>query len=150
VGAGEDQATQPCASCFKTSETVAVEIRHRRGEEWVESTIRRCANDECWNTTGGTLEDRLTHIRNVYDYKYFGDYELSPEQLDAVFDAGALAALVPDLLEALKALVIAVTYNEPPRDFGTPDDPNPCYEARVPVGFVDKARAAIAKAEGRE
>lgn len=39
----------------------------------------------------GSREDRLKWIKNVYDYKYFGDYELSPEQLSAVYEAYAIA-----------------------------------------------------------
>jgi len=47
------------------------------------------------------------------------------------------------LLEALKALTVAVTFADPPKEFNGAL----CHEARVPVGFVDAARAAIAKAE---
>ena len=44
------------------------------------------------------------------------------------------------LREALRALVIAVEYKGPPVDFG---EGNLCWEARVPLAFVDKARAAL-------
>ena len=44
------------------------------------------------------------------------------------------------LREALRALVIAVEYKGPPVDFG---EGNLCWEARIPVAFVDKARAAL-------
>lgn len=95
-----------CKACFRTAETEPVLIRWGgSGEPWVESSIRRCANDDCWNTTGGTLEERLQHVRNVYDYKYFGDYELTPKQNDAVREALAIAEQlkrrVDDLTKAL-------------------------------------------------
>jgi hypothetical protein len=48
-----------------------------------------------------------------------------------------------ELLEALKALTVAVTFADPPKEFNGVL----CHEARVPVGFVDAVRAAVAKAE---
>ena len=54
-----------------------------------------------------------------------------------------LIAAAPELLEALKALTVAVTFADPPKEFNGAL----CHEARVPVGFVDAARAAIKKAE---
>ena len=101
----EAEAVAECRACFKTSETVPVNIRWgERGEPWVESSIRRCANDECWNTTGGTLEERFQHVQNVYDYKYFGDYVLSPEQADAVMEAKCIAKRAAEFeARALKA-----------------------------------------------
>jgi hypothetical protein len=48
-----------------------------------------------------------------------------------------------ELLEALRHLLTAVTFADPPKAFNGAL----CHEARVPVGFVDAARAAIAKAE---
>ncbi len=86
-----------CKSCFKCSEVVVVTVRDERGSEWRGSSVRRCANDQCWHIVDGTHEDRLTWISNVYDYKYFGDYELSPEQLAAVFEAKNLATGLPDV-----------------------------------------------------
>jgi hypothetical protein len=59
-----------------------------------------------------------------------------------------LIAAAPALLEALRAIRTAVTYTAPPVDFGTPDDPNPGYECRVPVAFVEQINAAIASATG--
>lgn len=59
-----------------------------------------------------------------------------------------LCAASPELLDKLLALLTAVTYSAPPVDFGAPGDPNPGYEARIPVAFVDEARAVIAKALG--
>lgn len=52
------------------------------------------------------------------------------------------------LVEALKACVTAIEYNAPPVDFGTPDDPNPCYECRIPVAFPNEARAALTAYKG--
>lgn len=61
-----------------------------------------------------------------------------------------LIAAAPELLNTLRALLVAVTYSAPPVNFGgTEDDPNFCWSARIPVQFVDEARAAVAKAEGR-
>ena len=68
------------------------------------------------------------------------------DELEAAWKA-ALAASPPDrgeLRKALKDLLIAVTYAAPAKDYGQPDDPNPCYEARVPVAFVQRAEAALA------
>ncbi len=45
---------------------------------------------------------------------------------------------------ALRELLTAVTFM-PPRNYGTADDPNHCYGARVPVEFVDNAAAALRK-----
>jgi len=53
-----------------------------------------------------------------------------------------LYAVNAELLEALKALTVAVTFADPPKEFNGAL----CHEARVPVGFVNAARAAIAKA----
>lgn len=80
-----------CKSCFETNEVLPVEIRKNRESGWVESSIKRCANNDCWAIREGSHTDRLVWIGNVYDYKYFGDYELSPEQLSAVWDAFYLA-----------------------------------------------------------
>jgi hypothetical protein len=55
-----------------------------------------------------------------------------------------LIAAAPELLEVLRNLVTAVTFADPPKEFNGVL----CHEARVPVGFVDAARAAIAKATG--
>lgn len=84
---------EKCKSCFETSEMIPVQIREGRGQPWVDSSLKRCANDECWNMREGTREDRLKWIKNVYDYKYFGDYKLSPEQLSAVYEAYAIATV---------------------------------------------------------
>lgn len=84
--------SEKCKSCFECTETVIVKVRDDRNSEWRDSSVRRCANDQCWHIVDGTREDRLTWISNVYDYKYFGDYELSPEQLAAVYEAKSLAA----------------------------------------------------------
>lgn len=63
---------------------------------------------------------------------------------------GRVMSAAPDLLEALTALKIAIEYTAPPTDFGTPGDPNPCFECRIPVAFLDEARAAITKALGHD
>lgn len=119
-----------CKACFEADVTEVVEVRHgERGEPWVDSTILRCP--KCKNTVGGTLADRLTYIRNAYDYKYFGDYELSEEQNDAVWSAKALAGLVPDLVAAAKCALGALTGNmDGDMDLGDP---------------VEMLRAALAK-----
>jgi hypothetical protein len=54
-----------------------------------------------------------------------------------------LHAVNAELLEALRHLLTAVTFADPPKEFNGVL----CHEARVPVGFVDAARAAIARAE---
>jgi hypothetical protein len=53
--------------------------------------------------------------------------------------------------EALRELLVAVTFSEPPVNMGgTEDDPNLCYEARVPVEFVTNARAALTPQGGQK
>ena len=59
-----------------------------------------------------------------------------------------LIAAAPELLGALSQLLVAVEYKGPASDFGRLGEENWCFDARVPVGFVDIARAAIAKATG--
>lgn len=51
--------------------------------------------------------------------------------------------LTHNLIEALRNLVTAVRYAEPLKEFGTPDAPNPCFEARVPAFFVQQAEMAL-------
>lgn len=90
--------TELCKSCYASSETVTVQVRHgERGTAWEDSTIKRCANNDCWSIVEGTTADKLVWIKNVYDYKYFGDYPLSEEQLAAVYAALGLASGVPAL-----------------------------------------------------
>lgn len=48
------------------------------------------------------------------------------------------------VVEALEALLVAVCYKTPTVDYGTKEEPNPCYEARVPVQFVHDAHKALA------
>lgn len=52
-----------------------------------------------------------------------------------------------ELREALRGLITAVRFADPPRNFGTEEDPNLCHEARVPIDFVTIAEAALAKTE---
>ena len=85
----EPSAAEKCPGCYETSETEPVKVK--RDGVWVESTVRRCVNRECHTVREGSLEDRVAHINSVYGYKYFGDYELSPEQLDVVGEAVDLA-----------------------------------------------------------
>jgi hypothetical protein len=90
------------------------------GKEWISG---------CWSCDLHFVED--TEDRAVSRW----NTRARPEPSEAV-------------VEALKALLVAVTYAEPPKDYGTAGDPNLCFEARVPVQFVDDARAAIAAYEG--
>jgi hypothetical protein len=105
----EEAKADLCGACFKTSDVEPVQVRRSREEGWVESSLRICANEECRNLRAGTDEDRLTFIKNEYEYKYFGDYELSPEQSTAVWEAYTFAARVPALLaenEKLRASLL--------------------------------------------
>lgn len=86
-----------CPSCYKVGVPEAVQIRDERGQPWRDSSVQRCPQADCHHTFGGTLEDRLKYLECVYGYKYFGDYELSPEQVDAVWSAYSLAKQVPAL-----------------------------------------------------
>ena len=98
-----------CRCCFETAETEPVKVRDRSTREWVDSSLLRCVNKECHAIRAGTDADRIAHINDVYGYKYFGDYELSPEQIDAVGEAVKYANRVPALLaenERLERIVI--------------------------------------------
>lgn len=117
-----------CPSCFREMVSEAVQIR-QSDRSWADSSVRRCVG--CESTFGGTLEDRLAYVRDKYEYKYFGDYELSSEQLDAVWTAKGIAELVPELLEALKAVRASSEWS--------------CMERET----QDAVEAAITKAEGQ-
>jgi len=130
-----------CKSCFKTAETEPVRVK--RDGVWIESpTVRRCVNSECHAVRSGSLADRLEHVNTVYAYKYFGDYELSPAQNDAVWEAQAIASRVPALLEALKGFnltakqIVGATATT--------------LTITVPISVVQQAVAAISQAEGGE
>ena len=60
----------------------------------------------------------------------------------AINEIAALRKVNAELLGALRNLLTAVTFADPPKEFNCVL----CHEARVPVGFVNEARAAIAKA----
>lgn len=47
------------------------------------------------------------------------------------------------LADALRELLVAVHYADPPKNYGTEDEPNICHEARIPVGFVEPAHRAL-------
>lgn len=135
-----------CQSCFRTAETEPVKVlRGERytGGEWVESTLRRCANDECFALREGSLEDRLAFVRNEYGYKYFGDYELSPAQSTAVWEAYTAAMSSCGLLQAARlALEVAEDWIHDQLD-GT-------GSLDAALAKLDPVRAAIARAEGRQ
>ena len=99
----DDQDREPdvCRSCFKTAEMEPVKVRRSGCATWKPSTIWRCANPECHTIRKGTDDDILDHLNAVYGYKYFGDYELSPEQTDAVWEALRLAKKSKLLAQAL-------------------------------------------------
>ena len=48
------------------------------------------------------------------------------------------------LMTALNDLINAVTYSHK-EDFGTLEEPNMCWVARVPVEFIDNAKSAYAQ-----
>ena len=50
------------------------------------------------------------------------------------------------LVEALRDLVLAVKFVDEVKDFGN-KEPNPCYEARVPVDFIYNAQQALKSAK---
>jgi hypothetical protein len=132
-----------CSCCYRTADMEPVEVK--RDGKWVASTIRRCTNPECHSVREGSLADRVAHINSVYGYKYFGDYELSPEQLDAVGEAVMLANRVPELLRVAELLWPNNLSQVPDHladDFVFPVD--------VTAGELRALQAAISKAEGRD
>jgi len=100
---------------------------------------------EWWRELGRT---DTTHVRRQDCYQQMGEFGETPEQYALEPDgaehiANALLwAAAPDLLSELEALVTAVTFADPPKLFNGVE----CHEARVPVEFIEGARAAIAKA----
>lgn len=58
-------------------------------------------------------------------------------------EAQPASSVNAEVVEALQALLVAVCYKTPTVDFGTQKEPNPCYEARVPVQFVHDAHKAL-------
>lgn len=48
------------------------------------------------------------------------------------------------LVNALEGLILAVQYTAPPKNYGTAETPNICYDARVPDFFVHQALQALA------
>ena len=74
--------------------------------------------------------DEQDEIRDLFKYTFDTTYEAADE--------------IERLREALRDLVIAVEYNGPPIDFG---DGNLCWEARIPIAFIDQARAALGEKE---
>lgn len=72
------------------------------------------------------------------------ELESAAERLHAKHFA-ARAEGEDDVPKALRELLVAVTYKTPTVEFG---DGNPCYEARVPIAFVNAALAALAKGDG--
>lgn len=143
---------EACPSCFKTSDVEPVQVRHDRETGWVDSTLRRCANPECHAIREGTTEDRLTHLRNVYDYKYFGDYELSPEQLGAVWEAFTFAMKVP----ALEARAESLARLQAMADTGTAENFLSCDDETKRLFFAhavedsSRRKAAEARATAAE
>lgn len=110
----QPSAADKCPNCYATADMEPVEVK--RDGKWVASTVRRCVNRECHTVREGTLEDRVAHINSVYGYKYFGDYELSPEQMDVVGEAVGLAQRVPALADALKVFAAIVPSDLYPAD----------------------------------
>ncbi len=91
VPTAQDDAPATCSECYKPLVTEPVQLR-QPDRSWADApSLRRCANEECWALYGGKREERLAFVQDTYSYKYFGDYELSPQQVTAVWEALALA-----------------------------------------------------------
>lgn len=54
-----------------------------------------------------------------------------------------------ELIRAVKDLLVAVKFAGT-KDYGGPTDPNICYEARVPIGFVICVDEALSKLNPKE
>lgn len=138
-----------CKSCFECTETVVVKVRDDRNSEWRDSSVRRCANDQCWHIVDGTRADRLTWINNVYDYKYFGDYELSPEQSAAVYEAKSLAALSAQVQDVAVEDVLSERKRQVEREGWTPEHDDAYTEYELAWAAITYAMAACADSAER-
>ena len=87
------------------------------------------------------MSKQQSGVNNAWDYSKpsVEDYGWHTTERDAAL-IRSLKDEIERLREALRALVIAVEYKGPPVDFG---EGNLCWEARVPLAFVDNARAAL-------
>ena len=133
--AGIAQPQWNCPSCYKDAEPEGVLVRDKDTREWVPCTVKRCPL--CHYSFGGTLADRLANAEAEYSYKYFGDYELSPAQMDAVGEMLAMSRAAVALHSALLELLDVAEI-----DAGS-------MPTQRFVDAIKDARSAIAKAEGR-
>ena len=72
-------------------------------------------------------------------YDLAGEMKLMERELNAANER------IKRLEEALKDLLIAVTFADPPKEFNGVL----CNEALVPIGFVDSARVALESKEAK-
>lgn len=65
-------------------------------------------------------------------------YNLAHDELTRYYEGE-----IETLRKALSDLITAVTFKGSPEEFGKPDESNMCYDARVPVAFIDNAKTAL-------
>ena len=112
------------------TDTVNAYIRTRRDF--------KITDHQMWQEHGKQLElklnemERLAAVRLNYINQLEREFTAANERINR-------------LEEALKDLLIAVTFADPPKEFNGVL----CNEALVPIGFVDSARAALESKEAK-
>lgn len=92
------------------------------------------------------LLKRMTQKMEEYLMPKYNDQYPAMDVLQIIIDSGyAPKEDVGELVDTLINLLNAVKYVGVLKNYGTEENVNFCWEARVPTGFVNDAEQAIAK-----
>ena len=90
-------------------------------------------------------ETPRTDAKRSGDKHFMGDWVNADFARQLERELNAANERIKRLEEALKDLLIAVTFADPPKEFNGVL----CNEALVPIGFVDSARVALESKEAK-